>query len=62
MEISEQSMMSLNVDNFIDFKPKKGLERLDSKNLEIDVDVNEEDEQLFIPFQNNLKYINGNLR
>ena len=46
MEISEQSMMSLNVDNFIDFKPKKGLERLDSKNLEIDVDVNEEDEQL----------------
>ena len=46
MEISEQSILPVSLDDFTGFKPKKELERINSKNLEIDVEVNEEDEQL----------------
>ena len=46
MEISDKNVMSLNLDISNDFQEKSIQESLDSKNLEIDVDVNEEDEQL----------------
>ena len=46
MEISDKNVMSLNLDISNDFQEKSMQESLDSKNLEIDVDVNEEDEQL----------------
>ena len=46
MEISDKNVMSLNLDIYNDFQEKSMQESLDSKNLEIDVDVNEEDEQL----------------
>ena len=46
MEISDKNVLSLNLDTSSDFKEKSLQESLDSKNLEIDVDVNEEDEQL----------------
>ena len=46
MEISDKNVMSLNLDISNDFQEKSIQESLDSKNLEIYVDVNEEDEQL----------------
>ena len=46
MEISEQCVLPLDMENITDFRSKKEEERRESKNLEIDVQVNEEDEQL----------------
>ena len=46
MEISDQCVLPLDMENITDFRSKKEEERRESKNLEIDVQVNEEDEQL----------------
>ena len=46
MEISDRCVLPLDMENITDFRSKKEEERRESKNLEIDVQVNEEDEQL----------------
>ena len=46
MEISEQCLLPLNMEDITEYRPRKEEERMESRNLEIDVQVNEEDEQL----------------
>ena len=46
MQISEQRMIPLNMENITSYNPKKEKEILESRNIEIDVHVNEEDEEL----------------
>ena len=44
MEISEQCLLPLNMEDITEYRPRKKEERMESRNLEIDVQVNEEDE------------------
>ena len=46
MEISEKRIIPLSIENCMSFKPKNEKLISESKNIEIDVHVNEEDEQL----------------
>ena len=46
MQISEKRMIPLNMENITSYNPKKEKEILESRNIEIDVHVNEEDEEL----------------
>lgn len=46
MKISEKIIIPLSLENSTSFKPKSAKETLDTKNIDIDIRINEEDEKL----------------